>query len=74
MMVKVIMHDGIVVSVLSTEVSEVEIIDINKNYADYETLIEYEQELYQDAFLHEQNYTVAHFDNECEAMQKKNIL
>lgn len=68
MIVKVIIHDGIVVSVLSTETSEVEIIDIDKDYVDYESLIKYEQELYQNTSLHEQNYTVAHFDTECEIM------
>lgn len=62
MKVKVIVHDGVVIGVLSTEEAEVEIVDIDKDYEDYEALKEYEQKLYDDPSLHEQDYTVARFD------------
>jgi len=66
MKVKVIVHDGIVIGVLATDAVEVEVVDIDKDYEDYEALKEYEQKLYGDPSLHEQDYTVAHFEDEGE--------
>lgn len=64
--VKVIIQDGIVQDVLSTEPVEVEIVDINKDYEDYEALCDYEQELYTDPALKSQDFTVSHFGEEDE--------
>ena len=63
-MVKVIIRDGIVQDVLSTEPVEIEIVDINKDYEDYDRLCEYEYELYADETLKSQDFTVAHFGEE----------
>ena len=63
-MVKVISRDGIVQDVLSTEPVEIEIVDINKDYEDYDRLCEYENELYADETLKSQDFTVAHFGEE----------
>lgn len=65
-MVKVIIRDGIVQDVLSTEPVEIEIVDINKDYEDYDSLCEYESELYADESLKSQDFTVAHFEEEDE--------
>lgn len=64
MKVKVIIRDGIVQSVLSTNPVEVEVVDIDKDYEDYENLSAYEQELYADCSLQEQEFTVAHFEKD----------
>lgn len=64
MKVKVIIRDGIVQSVLSTDPVEVEIVDIDKDYEDYDSLMAYEQELYNDSSLQEQEFTVAHFEDD----------
>lgn len=64
MLVKVIIRDGIVQDVLSTEPVEVEIVDTNKDYEDYDDLCDYEQELYADETLKSQDFTVAHFGEE----------
>lgn len=61
MSVKIIIRENIVQEVLSTEPVEVEIVDINKDYEDYEALEAYERELYNDASLKSQDFTVAHF-------------
>ena len=63
-MVKVIIRDGIVQDVLSTEPVEIEIVDINKDYEDYDRLCEYENALYADETLNSQDFTVAHFGEE----------
>lgn len=63
-MVKVIIRDGIVQDVLSTEPVEIEIVDINKDYEDYDRLCEYENELYADETLKSQDFTVTHFGGE----------
>ena len=60
--VKVIINDGIVTGVLSDGDVDVEIIDIDKDYGDYESIREYEDEVYSDRSLKETDYTVAHFD------------
>lgn len=64
MSVKIIIHDGIVQDVLSSNPVEVEIIDIDRDYEDYGALCKYEQLLYQDASLKSQAYTTAHFEDE----------
>ena len=38
MRIKVIIHDGIVTEVLSDGLAEVEVIDIDKDYEDYDAL------------------------------------
>ena len=64
MRVKVIIHDGITTDVLtdSAERLEVEILDIDKDYSDYDELEEYEESLLHDPGLSHVDYTTAHFD------------
>lgn len=64
MNIKVIIYDGIVHEVLTTEPAEVEIVNIDRDYEDYEALCSYEQELYQDPALKSRPFTVARFDGE----------
>lgn len=66
MKVKVFIHDGIVSGVLADGDVNVEIIDINESYRDYEQLREYEDELYSDSSLKEQSFTTADFEDEDE--------
>ena len=63
-MVKVIIREGIIQDVLSTEPVEIEIIDLNKDYEDYDKLCEYESKLYADETLKSQDFTVVHFGEE----------
>lgn len=64
MKIKVIIHDGIVTNVLADESAkevDVEIVDIDRDYEDYDELQEYEEELYGDKNLQEIGYSVANF-------------
>ncbi len=60
--IKVIIHDGIVVDVLTTAPVDVEVLDIDRDYEDFDALTRYEEELRQDPELRSRDYTVAHFD------------
>ena len=60
--IKVIIHDGIVVDVLATAPVAVEVLDIDRDYEDFDALTRYEEELRQDPELRSRDYTVAHFD------------
>lgn len=62
--VKVIINSGIVTGVLSDGSPNVEIVDINPDYEDYDSLKEYEESLYKCPDLKERDFTVAHFDME----------
>lgn len=66
MKVIVIIHDGIV-SGARTDIAEpleVEVLDIDKDYEDYERLKEYEDQLYSDPALRSVDPTTVHFDIE----------
>lgn len=62
MQVKVIIRDGIVTEVLADAPVEVEVIDIDKDYEDYENLLTYESDLHEDTSLKSVDFTVAHFE------------
>lgn len=62
--VKVIIWEGIVIDVLADGDVDVEIIDVDPDYEDYEELKIYEEELHSDPALKEQDFTVAHFREE----------
>lgn len=66
MQIKVIIHGGIVTDVLSDGQAEIEVIDIDKDYADYTELCGYEQQLYEDENLKCIDFTTAHFGKENE--------
>lgn len=66
MKIKVIIHDGIVTDVLSDGQASVEIVDIDKDYADCTDLLNYEQQLYMDKELKSIDFTTAHFGEESE--------
>lgn len=59
--VKVIIADGVVTDVLSDGDVDVEIVDVNKDYADYDALVKRRDEVYEDKTLQERNYKVANF-------------
>ncbi len=61
LMVKIIIDDGIISGVLSNGPVNVEIVDINRDYGDYEALRAYSHELYDDPKLKSIEYSVAHF-------------
>lgn len=64
MKIKVIIYGGIVDSVLADEQAkevDVEIVDLDKDYEDYDELEEYTQKLHNDESLQEIGYSVAHF-------------
>ena len=46
--IKVIIHDGIVVDVLATAPVDVEVLDIDRDYEDFDALTRYEEGLRQD--------------------------
>ena len=52
----------------------VEIVDIDSDYADYETLKNYEEELYSDPTLKESEFTVAHFEEESEQSENGGLI
>lgn len=64
MTIKVIIHEGVVLDVLTDGEVDVEVIDIDKDYEDYEDLIQYEEELKKDPDLHSQDFTVARFSED----------
>ena len=64
MKVKIIIQEGIAQDVLSTEPVDIEVVDINKDYKDYEALRDYAEGLYTDPALKVQDFTVAHFGEE----------
>lgn len=64
MKIKVIIYGGIVDSVLADEQAkevDVEIVDLDKDYEDYDELEEYTQKLHNDESLQEIGYSVARF-------------
>lgn len=66
MEIKIILRDNIVESVLGSaftpdEEPEIEIVDINKDYDDYEQLCDYADKLYADPSYAECRYDVARF-------------
>ena len=61
--VKVIIEEGIVASVLADDDVEVEIIDIDPDYEDYEALKKYKEEVSGDPTMREREFTVAAFEN-----------
>ena len=63
MKVKIIIEEGIAVGVLADGDVEVEIIDIDPDYEDYEALQSYEKEVRNDPSLREREFTVAHFED-----------
>lgn len=66
MRIKIIIHDGIVTSVLSDGEAEVEVIDIDQDYDDSELLLAYEKQIRQDESLHEIDYVTANFEQAAE--------
>lgn len=66
MRIKVIIENGIVQDVLTdaTTAPDVEIIDVDKDYEDYEKLEAYRDKQYKDATLHSCEYSVARFDED----------
>lgn len=64
MRVKVIIVDGIVTEVLSEGPVDLEVVDIDKDYEDYDGLREYEQKLHEDKSLKSIDFTVAHFEED----------
>lgn len=64
--VKVIINDGIVEAVLKDQDTpvRVEVIDVNKDYADCEALEEYRDEIYHDPSFKDCDYTVANFEED----------
>ena len=55
---KVVIEDGIITDVLSDGEAEVEIIDVNVDYEDYDALCKRRQEVLEDDTLHEIDFTV----------------
>ena len=64
MKVKIIIEEGIAVGVLADGDVEVEIIDVDPYYEDYEALQSYEKEVRSDPSLKEREFTVAHFEDD----------
>jgi hypothetical protein len=62
MRVKVIINDGIATEVLSDGSVELEVVDIDSDYEDYDELRAYEKELHKDESLKSVDFTVAHFE------------
>ena len=62
MRVKVVIEDGIITDVLSDGEAEVEIIDVNVDYEDYDALCKRRQEVLEDDMLHEIDFTVTKFE------------
>ena len=63
MKVKIIIKEGIAVGALADGDVEVEIIDIDPDYEDYEALKSYEKEVRSNSSLREREFTVAHFED-----------
>lgn len=64
MRVKIIINDGIATEVLADGPVELEVVDIDSDYEDYDKLQEYEEELHKDESLKSVDFTVAHFEEE----------
>ena len=62
--VKIIIEEGIATGVLADGDVEVEIIDIDPDYEDYEALKSYEKEIRNDPSLKDREFTVAHFEDD----------
>ena len=64
--IKVIINEGIVEAVLKNQdiPVRVEVIDVNKDYSDYEKLDEYRDECHHDPSLKECDFTVANFEED----------
>ena len=62
--IKIIIHDGITINVLSDGMANVEIVDIDSDYEDYDALCAYEANLLNDSSLSELPFTAAHFGEE----------
>ena len=62
--VKVIIEEGIATGVLADGDVEVEIIDIDPDYRDYEALRMYEAEIRSDPVMKEREFTVARFEDD----------
>ena len=61
--IKVIIEEGIAVGVLADGDVEVEIVDIDPDYEDYEALRKYEEEIRGDPALKEREFAVAAFED-----------
>lgn len=64
MKIKVIIDEGIITSVLSDGMADVEIVDVDSNYEDYHSLRQYKAELMHDRDLHEIPFAVVKFGEE----------
>ena len=62
MKIKVIIEEGIAVGVLADGDVDVEIVDIDPDYEDYEALRKYEEEIRGDPAMKEREFTVAAFE------------
>ena len=67
--VKIIIEEGIATGVLADGDVEIEIVDIDPDYEDYEALREYEKEIRGDPALKEREFAVAHFGDGEEMME-----
>ena len=61
--VKVIIEEGIPTGVLADGDVEVEIVDIDPDYGDYEALKKYEKEVRNDSALKDREFIVAAFED-----------
>ena len=61
--VKIIIEEGIATGVLADGDVEVEVLDIDPDYRDYEALKKYEEEIRGDPAMKEREFTVAHFED-----------
>ncbi len=64
MKIKIIVYGGITSTVLSDGEADVEVVGIDKDYADYDDLCAYEAKLMKDGSLHELPFTIADFREE----------
>lgn len=64
MRVKVIISNGVTTDVLADGPVEVEVVDIDTDYEDYDQLQTYKEELYRDESLKSVEYSAARFDVE----------
>ncbi len=64
MCIKVIINNGVVTEVLSDGQADIEIISIDKDYADYEKLRTYERELHEVNSLKRIDFSVANFEDD----------
>lgn len=64
MCIKVIINNGVVTEVLSDGQADVEIVSIDKDYADYGKLRTYERELHEVSSLKSIDFSVANFEDD----------